>query len=251
MPWGPYFASLPVDGGGKRFVDGTSWDAVIDNFVTWKGNVNGGGSVLSNVVLNPLAINSVGPIKAMGVEFGTVDVEATGVGGRMYRMVSTSNANSFGGGRWILYDQTAGAARVVVLGDQWTFGSGQAVRLGDSSAPLVVKQIAGNGCFTVSDEVPTNPKQISINFNVSGPFDRGEIQCIHQGVGFLPLVLQPNGGNVCIGAPAAGTGAGRVLAISNGTAPSSSPSGVGQLYVEAGALKYRGAAGTVTTIAAS
>jgi hypothetical protein len=36
-----------------------------------------------------------------------------------------------------------------------------------------------------------------------------------------------------------------------GTAPSSSPAGLGQLYVQGGALKYRGSGGTVTTIAAA
>jgi len=37
--------------------------------------------------------------------------------------------------------------------------------------------------------------------------------------------------------------------ISNGTAPTVNPVGGGNLYVEAGALKYRGSSGTVTTIA--
>lgn len=46
-----------------------------------------------------------------------------------------------------------------------------------------------------------------------------------------------------------GTAAANVLAIANGTAPTSSPAGGGQLYVESGALKYRGSSGTVTTIA--
>lgn len=41
------------------------------------------------------------------------------------------------------------------------------------------------------------------------------------------------------------------IAISNTTAPTTSPAGVGQLYVENGALKYRGSSGTVTTIAAA
>ena len=50
-------------------------------------------------------------------------------------------------------------------------------------------------------------------------------------------------------AQAFGTSAEKVLAIANGTAPSTSPTGVGQLYVESGALKYRGASGTVSTIA--
>jgi hypothetical protein len=56
-------------------------------------------------------------------------------------------------------------------------------------------------------------------------------------------------GNVGIGTTSFGTSAVTVLGIANGTAPSSSPAGMGQLYVESGALKYRGSSGTVTTIA--
>jgi hypothetical protein len=46
-----------------------------------------------------------------------------------------------------------------------------------------------------------------------------------------------------------GTSGVNVLAFVNGVAPSSSPAGMGQLWVEGGALKYRGSSGTVTTIA--
>lgn len=56
-------------------------------------------------------------------------------------------------------------------------------------------------------------------------------------------------GNVGIGVTAFGTAAVAVLGIVNGTAPTSSPSGMGQLYVVGGALKFRGSSGTVTTIA--
>jgi hypothetical protein len=56
-------------------------------------------------------------------------------------------------------------------------------------------------------------------------------------------------GNVGIGTTTFGTSAVKVIGIANGTAPTTSPAGMGQLYVEAGALKYRGSSGTVTTIA--
>ena len=56
-------------------------------------------------------------------------------------------------------------------------------------------------------------------------------------------------GNVGIGASTFGTSAAKVLGLANATAPSTSPAGMGQLYVESGALKYRGSSGTVTTIA--
>jgi hypothetical protein len=56
-------------------------------------------------------------------------------------------------------------------------------------------------------------------------------------------------GNVGIGVSTFGTSAAKVLGLANATAPSTSPAGMGQLYVEAGALKYRGSSGTITTIA--
>jgi len=56
-------------------------------------------------------------------------------------------------------------------------------------------------------------------------------------------------GNIGLGVTAFGTSAAKVIGIANGTAPTTSPSDMGQLYVEAGALKYRGSSGTVTTLA--
>jgi hypothetical protein len=58
-------------------------------------------------------------------------------------------------------------------------------------------------------------------------------------------------GNVGIGVSAFGTSAANVLGLANATAPSTSPAGMGQLYVESGALKFRGSSGTITTIAAA
>jgi hypothetical protein len=58
-------------------------------------------------------------------------------------------------------------------------------------------------------------------------------------------------GNCGIGTTSFGTSAAKVLAIGNGTAPTTSPAGMGQLWVESGALKYRGSSGTVTTIASA
>lgn len=56
-------------------------------------------------------------------------------------------------------------------------------------------------------------------------------------------------GNVGVNTSSFGTSAAGVISIANGTAPTTSPAGVGQLYVEGGALKFRGSSGTVTTIA--
>jgi hypothetical protein len=56
-------------------------------------------------------------------------------------------------------------------------------------------------------------------------------------------------GNRTLSSTHFGSGA-RVIAIENAaTVPSANPTGGGILYVESGALKYRGSSGTVTTIA--
>ncbi len=74
-----------------------------------------------------------------------------------------------------------------------------------------------------------------------------------------PIILSPGGvagvrvgtAGLAVGASSFGAGAANVIAIADGTAPTSSPAGVGQIYVESGALKYRGSAGTVTQLAAA
>jgi hypothetical protein len=58
-------------------------------------------------------------------------------------------------------------------------------------------------------------------------------------------------GNLLLKTTSIGTSADGVIGLGNATAPTSSPAGMGQLYVEGGALKYRGSSGTVTTIAAA
>jgi hypothetical protein len=55
--------------------------------------------------------------------------------------------------------------------------------------------------------------------------------------------------NVGIGQDTFGTSSKFVLAMANATAPTTSPAGCGQLYVEGGALKYRGSSGTISVIA--
>lgn len=56
-------------------------------------------------------------------------------------------------------------------------------------------------------------------------------------------------GNVGIGITTFAASSQKTLHISNGTAPTANPVGGGALYVEAGALKYRGSGGTITTVA--
>lgn len=64
------------------------------------------------------------------------------------------------------------------------------------------------------------------------------------------LAIDPNG-NVLLGAMAPATSATNSVHIANGVAPTANPTGGGVLFADAGALKWRGSGGTVTTIAAA
>jgi hypothetical protein len=68
-------------------------------------------------------------------------------------------------------------------------------------------------------------------------------------ISFTQAMFLDATGNLGVGVTAFGTAAAKIIGIANGTAPTTSPANMGQLYVEAGALKYRGSSGTVTTIA--
>jgi hypothetical protein len=55
--------------------------------------------------------------------------------------------------------------------------------------------------------------------------------------------------NILLGTPTEDLADSHTIYIPNGTAPTANLAGGGKLYVEGGALKYRGSSGTVTTIA--
>ena len=55
-------------------------------------------------------------------------------------------------------------------------------------------------------------------------------------------------GNLLVGMTATATSSTKTLHLGNATVPTANPTGGGVLYVESGALKYRGSSGTVTTL---
>jgi hypothetical protein len=103
----------------------------------------------------------------------------------------------------------------------------------------------GNVCGTISFFNGSNAVGYITGASNSGSATAGYIDFASSG-GSMRL---DSSGNVGIGVSTFGTSAAKVLGLANATAPSTSPAGMGQLYVEAGALKYRGSSGTVTTIA--
>jgi hypothetical protein len=76
----------------------------------------------------------------------------------------------------------------------------------------------------------------------------GTISSYQQGIGERDAYLQAKN-FALFGAPSSGGGTYMVFIANRQVAPTSNPVGGGILYAEAGALKWRGSAGTTTTIA--
>ena len=91
--------------------------------------------------------------------------------------------------------------------------------------------------------------------NQSGVLVAGTIspQKITSSVDGLTAIQLDGSRNAQFGSATTSVGGGSgVLGIANATTvPSTNPTGGGILYVDAGALKYRGSSGTITTIAAA
>jgi hypothetical protein len=90
--------------------------------------------------------------------------------------------------------------------------------------------------------------EISLGGSGTGAVAAGNLYIYDNTAAAVRLLLDSSG-NVGVGVTTFGTSAAKVLGLANATAPTTSPAGMGQLYVEAGALKYRGSSGTITTIA--
>jgi hypothetical protein len=131
---------------------------------------------------------------------------------------------------------------------------------------LQVSSVAGLSCNSGSAEVllsnnyfraASQDQYITTNFatiyqQVSGShrFYTAPSGTAGNAITFTQAMTLDASGNLLVGLTAAGTTAAKTIQIANGTAPTANVTG-GQLYVEAGALKYRGSSGTITTIAAA
>lgn len=78
--------------------------------------------------------------------------------------------------------------------------------------------------------------------------DDGAIRLMTSETGTIEdRVIISHEGNMGLNGKSFGSGK-KIFFIANGTAPSGTPSGGGILYVESGALKYKGSSGTITTL---
>jgi hypothetical protein len=123
-----------------------------------------------------------------------------------------------------------------------------------TSSPVTKLQIKtqtnGNAAFQNSTSVAGGVKINCFNdaASVAAPFEL-DGSTLQFNIASTERMRIDSSGNLLLKATGAGTSASGVLGMGNATAPTSSPAGMGQLYVENGALKFRGSSGTVTTIA--
>lgn len=123
------------------------------------------------------------------------------------------------------------------------------VGAGGSSPPKVVMANGTNGAvewLNASSAIGARVQKWTDNNFYHDTYEGAHVW---RGTGFVELFRSDQSGNLLIGMSTAATSSAKTLHLANGTAPTADPTGGGVLYVESGALKYRGSSGTVTTIA--
>jgi len=228
------FMAFYTNAGAERYRLGS------DGTATWSV----GGSTAMTLNSTGLGVGT-GPtynIDVLGATLPTIAVRATSAGAsnaRMYLECAGTNSGN------ITYNRSLQALQLGANGPtsaQVTLDASGNLLVGTTGVAgrlQVAGSAVGAGIFSVDSDVTRVDIQ---SYNKPLALNRaGNNVFICQG-----------GGNVSIGnVTAFGSNAAAVLGLANATVPTTSPAGMGQLYVEAGALKYRGSSGTITTIAAA
>jgi len=212
--------------------------------------------------INTLSINnkntstgSASWASAINTTYGSSAIQTLSyIGGGEVRMFTSSSSNAVPSERYrIAADGVATWSNVGgVAGTAMTLNS---TGLGVGGGPTRKLSIVGSGATYANINSGDNTSLVGILLGGTSTPSAGQL-IYDNSANSLALFtsgasrfLIDTSGNVGIGVSTFGTSAAKVLGLANATAPSTSPAGMGQLYVEAGALKYRGSSGTVTTIA--
>jgi hypothetical protein len=174
------------------------------------------------------------------------------VGSSSWRYVTSSVAASRyrqtdGAHAWF-YAASGTAGNTVSFTQAMTLDSSGNLGIGTTSpATKLHLSDATNPTIRLQDTTYTG-RYIDIAYSQNGVGEPDLV--ISRAVGGSPSTLATldYNGNLGLGGTSFGSGV-KVLFLANATAPSSNPTGGGILYVESGALKFRGSSGTVTTIA--
>jgi hypothetical protein len=219
----------------------------------------------------PSQLLHVSKTQAAGATIIKVENASTGVGSIAGFEMATGSANTYA---------SLGVTDSSTPYSEWAIGSGVTggmyITARNSSAPIILRQSssermridsagnvgigtsspatklevkgAGFTAISISND-STNESQLRFNTNTAARITNQANTALIFDTNGLERGRFDNVGNFGVGTNNFGTSAVRVIGIANGTAPTTSPAGMGQFWVENGALKYRGSSGTVTTLA--
>ena len=206
-------------------------------------------------------LDVVGPVMRLINSAATADIFITdsGTTNGNVRLRGESNALKFitGGGVSATID-SSGNVGIGVTPSAWG-GSYKSVQVneaggfaGKNDGLIVAQNCYFDGTNWVNNRASTFSSRYDMNVAGNGIHAwyvyNASFGTVGNTIPFTQAMTLDASGNLLVGLTAAGTTAAKTIQIANGTAPTANVTG-GQLYVEAGALKYRGSSGTVTTIA--
>lgn len=227
--------------------DGVVFRLTNPNSVSYGANVingtNGTVSLTINSINSALAVanSDLNISKTLG--YGVLALSKVGVGswyvsaGNILANAFEINVNAVGPYLTITNAGNATFANTI-SGTPLAINSTNAA--GTGTLDLNVSKTAGYGVIGIT-KAATGTWNLSAGNTIANAFEL----TFNAGTPFFSVTNTPNFG---FNGMTFGTSASGVLGIANGTAPSTSPSGGGQVYVEAGALKYRGSSGTITVL---
>lgn len=203
--------------------------------ISTAGKVSG-SSITSGTIGGSTAINTSGTVTAGKL----IPSANTTTGNGMYLPAANTVAISTNGSEAVRISPS----QQISLGTTST-----SVGAGGSSPPKVVMANGTNGAvewLNASSAIGARVQKWTDNNFYHDTYEGAHVW---RGSGFVELFRSDQSGNLMVGMSTAATSSAKTLHLANGTAPTANPTGGGVLYVEAGALKYRGSSGTVTTIA--
>jgi hypothetical protein len=206
-------------------------DAILSGNITTGGTFRTGFTA-DSTTYSPVSQNMLGDgtnaeaVGISGVTLANLNMYVFGVAAR--KATIQASASGAAGGKLIIYIKPDSGSDVAEL-----------VRF-DQSGVVTITHATGEL------KVTTGSATTTVQPGFVGTTSSTNLALL---VGNSTKLLITTGPNYGFNTASFGTSAAGVLSIANGTAPSTSPAGVGQLYVESGALKFRGSGGTVTTVA--
>jgi hypothetical protein len=271
-----------------RLINGVSFNGSADITVTAAAGTLTGATLASGVTASSLtSLGTIASLVATTADINGGTIDATTIGATTpstgaFTTLSANTTNDVYGLR-----VNAADSRLRILGHLSGFGGALIDAVNTAESAHVPLLITANN-LTIRDEATDVATFSSTGLAVTGALSstgamksgttgtNGHLQLARSSDGatitnfitdgtngiinsVIDTIFQENGtermritsgGNVGIGTADQFGGGVKVVGLANATtAPASNPTGGGVLYVESGALKYRGSSGTVTTIA--